>query len=61
MLTINSLSYGVMDVYTLQGASICQQNLKKGTNTIALDVVSGTYLVKISIADNIYIRKIYIK
>lgn len=60
-LEVNSLSYGVMDVYTLQGASICQQNLKKGTNTIALDVISGTYLVKISIADSIYIHKIYIK
>ena len=60
-LEVNSLSYGVMDVYTLQGASICQQNLKKGTNTIALDVISGTYLVKISIADSIYIHKFYIK
>ncbi|MBR4313079.1 MAG: C10 family peptidase [Bacteroidaceae bacterium] len=60
-LEINSLAYGVMDVYTLQGASVCQKNLAKGANIILLDVMSGTYLVRVQIDGHTYIHKIYIK
>ena len=60
-LEINSLAYGVMDVYTLQGASVCQKNLAKGANLILLDVMSGTYLVRVQIDGHTYIHKIYIK
>ena len=61
ILTVNSFGYGMMDICTLQGASICQKSLTKGINTTALDVTSGTYIVKVSIGDNTYIHKIYIK
>ena len=60
-LEINSLAYGVMDVYTLQGASVCQKNLAKGANIILLDVMGGTYLVRVQIDGHTYIHKIYIK
>lgn len=61
ILTVNSFGYGMMDICTLQGASICQKSLTKGINTTALDVTSGTYIVKVSIGDNTYTHKIYIK
>lgn len=61
ILTVNSSGYGMMDICTLQGASICQKSLTKGINTTALDVTSGTYIVKVSIGDNTYTHKIYIK
>ena len=61
ILTVNSSGYGMMDICTLQGASICQKSLTKGINTTVLDVTSGTYIVKVSIGDNTYTHKIYIK
>lgn len=61
ILTISSLVCGVVDVCTLQGASICQKELLEGTNKIALDMMSGVYLLRVRIDGDTYIHKIYIK